>query len=224
MSKRPHTFFVYPAGGQRTVSVRRIFLFSVIFYSCAGFADLSSFCRRLWFSSSPPSLNLETRQTHTNPLTNVFIEALLEAEQRGWLPSRPDETEDFQKGAEDMISFLEKEAGAREQTALTQREIPLKPAMEKLPLIMKSLEDPAESPSTAYFEETALAVLALFSKHLPSLLRVADPYHSGYGKINPILKTIARFNPKRPRFSLYKIKRSVERYFSLKEFSRARYP
>ena len=203
-------------------TVRRIVFLGAILYSgCPRSANLSSFCHQLW-SSPPPTLTLQVQKSYTNPLTAVFIEALLKAEQRGWL-SRPNETEDFQRGAEDMIGFLERQATAREQVVLTRLEIPLKTALNQLPHIMKFLSEIPDSPSVFYFQETAFAVLAVFSKHLPALLKERNPSYTAWQKINPILKNISQFNPNKPYFSLYKIKRSIEMYFSLKEFNHARY-
>lgn len=95
----------------------------------------------------------------------------------------------------------------------------LEKAVRKLPMIRESFKAiESEDRKAGYFKEAFEAVWATLSVHSHELVdaRTRDKDYSRYFLI---LKSISDFDPEKPKFSFYKVRRAVEGRFSLKEFN-----
>lgn len=90
-------------------------------------------------------------------------------------------------------------------------------AKEKLPLIEAAMKNipPTEQ---AYYGKILLAVHAALGKHQLVHARESNQRHLDIPRFNKILASIEDFDPSKPRFSLYKVKRAIEGRHSLTEF------
>jgi hypothetical protein len=90
-------------------------------------------------------------------------------------------------------------------------------ASRRAPRISASLKDmtPAEA---AYFKPVLAAVTAALGKHQNVFARERHLKHLDVPRHMAILSAIAEFDEQRPRFALYKIKRTIEGRHSLREY------
>ena len=148
---------------------------------------------------------------HQNPLFNILISCHLTAKNEKWFANKK-QIKMSEQGLKKMINFLE----SGQTAELNYLKVPIADLIQKTHQIMEALKDmPAEE--ALLFRQTAKAVLALFSKHIPILIK-EDPTLMDWPRINLIAKQIVDFDPKSPQFSLYKIKRAIQGRYSLKEF------
>ncbi len=167
-------------------------------------AGVMSFCKSV-FSSEESYFSTN----HKDPLFNTLISCHLSAKQ--WFDNKK-QIKMSEQGLKEMVKLLESGRAGE----LNQLKVSVESLIQKTSEIMQSLEKmPAQE--ALVFRKTALGVLTLFSKHIPVLLK-EDPGRMDWPRINLIAKQIADFDPNNPRFSLYKIKRTIEGRYSLKEF------
>ena len=185
--------------------------FLVIFTYDSG-AKLSLLCSRGFLKRETASFSVEE---FNNPISKVLIKGHQTAK-RSQIFDNKKQIREFEKGLKDMLDFLERVPTQKEQMILKKLEVSLEASVNKIPEIMEFVQGlhPVEA---LYFKKIARAVLAVFSKHMPTMLR-EDTSRAGWSRMNFILKSIVAFDVQRPRFSLYKIKRAIERWYSLKEF------
>ena len=198
-----------------------LFILTGVLYSGAGGAGL---CSQI-FSKRKGFFEL---QTFNNPLTTILAEGYLTAKKLKWFNSQK-RARELESGLKETAQLLEANFERKETLNTTSQDIlttqpeqlrnlniPLEKVINKVPEIIKFVEQsPVEE--SAYFRKIGQAVLAVFGKHIPSLLK-EKPEQVDWARINLIVKNIADFNPQDPRFSLYKIKRAIEGRYSLKEF------
>ena len=191
--------------------LRLVLCFSIICTYRSG-AGVGSLCSRIFFDKKVSVFaGLECNDSRGT----VLIEAHRTAEQLQMF-ARKKEIQEFEKGLREVAGFLERSPTPKEQAVLDRLDVSLKTSMNKIPEIMEFITE--ASPTEArYFGQIAQATLAVFSKHIPTILR-EDVNQTDWPRINHILRNVAAFNKQRPEFSLYKIKRAIEGRYSLKEF------
>ena len=149
-----------------------------------------------------------------NPLSETLVTAFQTAEQLKYFDSKK-QAKEFRKGMEQTIQWIENPADPQKLSQYTT--VTLKQLVNKLSQIMKFNEQ-LSSEEVIYFKQTTQAVLAVFSKHIPIIIKEENPSQTDLPRINLILQSIVDFNLKDPRFSIYKIKRTIEGRYSLREF------
>lgn len=93
-------------------------------------------------------------------------------------------------------------------------------AESRLPQMRSAIER-MEAHETAYFVEIYQASLSAVLKHAQIILR--DPgHHWDWSRYAQILSSISRFDSENAKFSFFKVKRSVEGRYSIREFIRCR--
>ena len=149
-----------------------------------------------------------------NPLSETIATAFQTAERLKYFDSKK-QAKEFKKGMEQTIQWIENPVDPQKLSQYTT--VTLKQLVNKLSQIMQFSEQ-LSSEEVIYFKQTTQAVLAVFSKHIPTMIREENPSQTDLPRINLILQSIVNFNLKEPRFSIYKIKRTIEGRYSLREF------
>lgn len=188
-----------------------IFFLSIYPYSSD--TKLRSLCSRAFFSKETSSFFIAGE--FNNPVSKTIIEGY-ETAKRLQLFDNKKQIREFEKGLKDMLEFLEHTHAHKEQMILSKLDVSLEASVNKVPEIMEFVQglQPGEA---LYFKKIAQAVLAIFSKHIPVMLK-EDISQADWPRMNLILKNVVAFDMQNPRFSLYKIKRAIEGRYSLKEF------
>lgn len=181
-------------------------------YTYSSSAQVSSFCSRVFFNRKA---SVFAGVESNNLLAQIIIKGLRMSEESHRFVNRK-QIREFEKGLMEIKEFLERSPTHKEQDVLRRLGVSIEQPINKIPEIMEFVRtvDPTEGP---YFGQIAQAVLAVFSKHIPTILK-EDASHTDWSRMNNILRTIAAFDGQRPQFSLYKIKRAIEGRYSLKEF------
>ena len=193
--------------------MKKFFIFVLCFYTPYSSGGIKSICKALFSKEMYPSILPEN---FNSTLVKIIAEGHYTAYQNQWLESEK-EFKDFSAGLELLKEFTELSFHSTRETAVVNSINPsVEKAIKNIPEIINFVQraPPEESP---YFQQTALAILVLFSKHIPTALK-EEPNHTDWPRINAIIHSIVNFDPHKPRFSLYKIKRSIEGRYSLKEF------
>ena len=179
-------------------------------YTYSSSAQVSSFCNRVFFNRKASVF----AGVESNNLL-AQIKGLRMSEESHRFDNRK-QIREFEKGLMEMKEFLERSPTHKEQDVLRRLGVSIEQPISKIPEIMEFVQtvDPTKGP---YFGQIAQAVLAVFSKHIPTILK-EDASQTDWSRMNNILRTIAAFDRQRPQFSLYKIKRAIEGRYSLKEF------
>ena len=156
-----------------------------------------------------------------NPLSKVLIKEHQQARDLKFLQSlkvlrKKKQNKIFDKGLREMLKFLERSSTHREAEVLRRLDVSMEDAINNVSKIMEFVESLPEG-EALYYRKIAQAVLAVFSKHVPIMLQ-HPPSALDVPRMSLILKDIANFDPQRPRYSLYKIKRSIEGRYSMREF------
>ena len=156
-----------------------------------------------------------------NPLSKVLIKGHQQARDLKFLQSlkilrKRKQNKMFDKGLREMLKFLERSSTRKEAEVLSRLDVSMEDAINNVSKIMEFVESLPEG-EALYYRRIAQAVLAVFSKHVPIMLR-HPPSALDIPRMRLILKDIAEFDPQRPRYSLYKIKRSIEGRYSMREF------
>ena len=182
-------------------------------------ALVGSLCSKVFFNRKAAFIDLNCK----NPLAVLLVEghktALVEghkAANRSWIYVSKKQIKEFEKGLREIAEFLERSPTQKEQMILNRLDVSLEASVNKIPEIMDFVQGlhPVEA---LYFKKIMQAVLAVFSKHIPTILK-EDINQIDWLRMNFILKSIVAFDIQKPRFSLYKIKRAIEGRYSLKEF------
>lgn len=193
------------------------FLISLFIYVYPASGGIVSLCLSAF---SHQSFVFRSSDFH-NPLSKVLIGGREKAQDLNFLKGlkvlrKKKQRRMFDKGLKEMLDFLERSSTQKEAEILKRLDVSMEDAINNVSKIMEFVESLPEG-EAVYYRKTAQAVLAVFSKHLPILLR-QSPNSSDIPRMRLILKTIAEFDPSRPKFSLYKIKRSIEGRYSMREF------
>ncbi len=195
---------------------KHYFLFSImcflVIYTYSSSAGVGSLCSRMFFNKKASAFaGLECN----DPRGKVLLEAHRTAERLQMFIGNK-EVREFEKGLRRMAEFLERPPTGKEQEILNHFNTSIEASVNKIPEMMEFVQNvhPTKAP---YFGRITEAVLAMFSKHIPTMLK-EDANQIDLPRINLILKSIAAFDANRPEFSLYKIKRAIEGRYSLREF------
>lgn len=156
-----------------------------------------------------------------NPLSKVLIQGHQQARDLKFLQSlkvlrKKKQNKMFDRGLREMLKFLERSPKNKEAEVLRRLDVSMEDAINNVSKIMEFVESLPEG-EALYYRKTAQAVLAVFSKYVPIMLQ-QPPSALDIPRMSLILKDIANFDPQRPRYSLYKIKRSIEGRYSMREF------
>ena len=173
-------------------------------------ANLASFCSRMFTGKEDHFFHQEFH----NPLTKKIIEQYQIARDLKWFGNTKKRKE-FEKGMKEMVEFLESPSIQNGQ--LKNLRVSLEDIVGKISEIMEFTKNLPKEEESVYFVKITQAVLAALNKHLPMIIK-ADANQVDWPRVNLILKQIAAFDMKSPRFSMYKIKRAIEGRYSLKEF------
>ena len=188
-------------------------LFFIVFYPPSSQSQGQAICWGI-FGKEEASFTESLSESFKDPLAKIIFQGHKTALDLRWLP--PKELPEFEKGLKAISSFLDENPDYQTTTVLKKLEVPLEKATKKIPDIIEFSKNTTKD-KAPYFQMIAQAALALFSKHIPTALK-EDPYLTDWPRINLILKSVAEFDTEKPEFSLYKIKRTIERRYSLKEF------
>ena len=88
--------------------------------------------------------------------------------------------------------------------------------LESMRRFVESLPDGTEK---TYFQRVLNASVSALFRHSHVALSATRPQEIDVARIKRIIDQIAAFEPARARFSLYRIKREIERGYSLREFT-----
>lgn len=175
------------------------------------FTSTLSFCRKAFSGSRdfPESLFPENFR---DPLTQTILREHFTAQDLRWFDKL--KTNDFLKGLFKLTEFSKDHHALSKETRIF-----LERAAEKIPEIMEFVKEAPEE-EAPHLQQITLTVLATFSKHLPEALTMGS--EADWGQISLTLKNIAEFDKDKPRWSLYKIKRSIKKRYDLEEYLKCR--
>ncbi len=194
---------------KKTVLLTLTFLLVLLVFNISDSgAGIISFCRTA-FSRKDTFL---AEHDFKNPTAKTLVEGYQIIKGLKWFKRK--QIKEFEKGLKEMVEFLEHPHSDTRQ--LQGLSIPLEVLARKSHEIIKFTKQSPQA-DAIYFRQITQAVLALFGKHFPSVLK-NHSYQVDWPRINLIVKNIADFDIHNPRFSLYKIKRAIEGRYSLKEF------
>lgn len=149
-------------------------------------------------------------ENFTNPLTQTILREHFNAQDLRLFDKV--KKEDFTRGLFKLAKFSENPSSISEETRAF-----FEKAAAKVPEIMEFVKN-APPKEASYFQQIALNVLAIFSKHLPEALEEGPG--ADWTQISFTLKSVADFDETRPRWSLYKIKRAINKRYDLKEHAK----
>ena len=196
----------------------RFFIFFLFTYVYPAFGvNVSAVCRMAFVDQSFVFSSAEFK----NPLSKVLIKGHQQARDLKFLQSlkvlrKRKQNKMFDKGLREMLKFLERSSTRREAEVLSRLDISMEDAINNVSKIIEFVESLPEG-EALYYRKIAQAVLAVFSKYVPIMLQ-HSPSALDIPRMSLILKDIANFDPQRPRYSLYRIKRSIEGRYSMREF------
>ena len=191
-------------------NVTLLFLLLCIYSSDA----VLSYCMGA-FSSKKDVFSDIYNSSHS-PLTKTLVGSYQAAYTMKWFDSKR-QIKEFSDGLKKTVKFLERSSTTqREQETLNNLVVSMEILIHKTSEITEFVKQ-SSAEEALYFRKITQAVFSVFSKHLPMVLK-QDPQQVDWPRINLILQEVANFDPQNPRFSLYKIKRSIEGRYSLKEF------
>ena len=160
-----------------------------------------------------------------NPLSKTLMESYWLAQHLKFFDGQSKkEITKWEKGLKEMVELLEHSADPRSSAKISQLNISMDTLINKVPQIIEVVrKSPPESALS--HRQTALAVMAVFAKLLPTALKESDQRQVHYERIHLILKEIENFEGRdelSSHFALYKINRAIEKWYSIKEFIRCK--
>lgn len=192
--------------------MRNVILLFLFFFICNSDAFLS-YCMRA-FSSKKDFFSSIYDQAN-NPLTKTLINSYQVAYELRFFDGKR-QVKEFSDGLKETVEFLERSPTQKEREVLNSLGVSVDMLIYRTSEIMEFIKQ--SSPEEAlYFREVTQAVFSIFSKYLPVILK-RDLHQTDWPKVNLILQEVVNFDSQNPKFSLYKIGRTVERWYSLREW------
>ena len=151
-----------------------------------------------------------------NPLASSLLKGYTEAQKIHWI-GRKKEVKEFEGGIARAVEFLENEYREENFSIAAFPEL-LAQGIRAVPKIVEFANE--ISGEEAFYSHLGVqAIFAFFGKHIPTALKMKDQKQVEWAKINSVLKLIAGFDTEdKPKFTLHKIKDTVEQWDSFVEF------
>ena len=185
----------------------------LLFFCIHNSGAFLSYCMKA-FSSKKDFFSDIYDQAHS-PLTKTLVEGYQVAYELKWFDGKK-QVREFSEGLKDIVEFLEHSPTQKDQEVLNNLGVSVETLVYKTSEIVEFIKQSSPEESLL-FKGTIQAVFSVFSKHLPVLLK-QDLHQVDWPIINLILREVANFDPQNPGVSLYKIKRSIKKRYSLREF------
>lgn len=193
--------------------MRNVTLLFLLFFCIHNSDAFLSYCMRA-FSSEKDFFSSIYDQVN-NPLTKTLIDSYQVAYELKLFDGKR-QVKEFSEGLKDMVEFLERSPTQKEREVLNNLNISIDMLIYRTSEIMEFVKQ--SSPEEAlYFSKVTQAVFSIFSKYLPVILK-QDLHQTEWSKVNLILQEVVNFDSRNPKFSLYKIERTIERWYSLREW------
>ena len=198
-------------------SLNRSFILIIFFYTFS--VQANPLCSQFLFNSekkeSPISNRNKASDTHGHSATILF--QIYEIAKRSNVFDNKKQQKKFEEDLKKVSEFLDRSPTHKEQLTLNKLDYPIENYIKKALEIITFFESLQKS-DALIFRKTIQAILAVFTKHIPTVLEEDSIDKIDWPRMNLILKTIADFDNQKPKFSIYKIKRSIEGRYSLREF------
>ena len=173
-------------------------------------------CRKAFVKRESRLLAEYPHEDFKNPLTGFLLEGYKEADKTYWIGKKKQVAE-FANNMIKTIEFLEGEYMEASFSTAAFPELLLE-GIRKIPEIVEFANTIPEEEAFS-FHLTVQSIFAFFGKHLPTALKMSNQKEVKWSAINSILKAIAEFDEdEKPKFSLYKIGREIEKWYSRKEY------
>ena len=153
--------------------------------------------------------------THSHSTTILF--QIYEIVKQSNVFDNKKQQRNFEEDLKKVSEFLDRSPTPKEQIALNKFNHPIEDYIKKTLEIITFFKNLQKS-DALIFRKTIQAILAIFTKHIPTILEEDSLAKIDWPRMNLILKTISDFDKQKPKFSIYKIKRSIEGRYSLREF------